>query len=477
MKVLGIPFLIIGLTFSVVAQNSISVAGLGRISYLEEGDGYSLDIEDFGQFKFQGSLKPLNLETNISQDQLLNFPGYDIIKELELEELNLKLTSDSFILYGRADTKKSLHPLCEAFNIQEPYINFTAQLSSNKMKLMGELDFLKSPIVQDISTQTGTRFTLKKTQLYSEVALGKKNTLTLGIKNLLMIRPTSYDSDLKTVMDLSYDLVTTEITGTGAMNDNWVDPLGMSHYLDIEKNAVSFSNTLLSLGWIPGSSVPTTIAFSTEKAKFFETEYKTAVQVAPLEGKLALKAYRNELEVNDFVKMLKDGFGLKFSENIFPKDLLIKEVDLLFSPNGGKVKNVKIAKGFLFKGGLKFSDTNSGDVNFYTNAKDSLYINMEMNTDDFYQYLTEKINTDKDSKINKALRNALSSLQIKKIFLHLEADKDNNLNGATDCQLIIFGKEMNFSLNETFNPNKILNNLILKLGKIALEQADKETKK
>lgn len=463
--------------FSSYAQNSISVAGFGEISYVENANGYKVNIGDLGAFDFTGTIQPLNLETKVTSEQLKQFPGYQLVEELELEEMSLKLLSNSLSLEGQANTKKKLKTLCEAFNIQAPFIKFIAQIAPQKMDLKAGMDFMDSPIVIDISKETGTRLILENMELAAVLGYDKTAQPSLAVSNRMKIRPTGQEKDLKTLMKLSYNLMTTEITGEGMMNDTWIDPLGMSNVVGIKKDAVSLSNTAVSLGWIPASPTPTTIGFAVEKGNFFNMEFITVLIVSPLNKEIALKAHRNKMEIKDFMRMLKEGFNLKVPDNLFADDMIFNDVTILFSPNGCKIGNDKIDKGFLYKGGVQFSDAASGDLFFYANSKDS--ITLDMNTKGFDKILEAKIikGKEKDTELDKALKQAVATLQVRKIQLHLIADKNLNLVGATECELVVFDKAMNFNIDGAFNPDKITNTIIKKIGKTALEHVAKTKKK
>ena len=59
----------------------------------------------------------MNLETSVSADQLINFPGYEILKDLGFLETNIKIDTVGLWLVGKADTKNNLKNFCEAFSI------------------------------------------------------------------------------------------------------------------------------------------------------------------------------------------------------------------------------------------------------------------------------------------------------------------------------------------------------------------------
>ncbi|MDX2304350.1 MAG: hypothetical protein NW226_16210 [Microscillaceae bacterium] len=464
---------------SAYSQNTITLPGFGQISVKQNADMYTVNIQEFGSFDFRGSLKPLSLETEVSLEQLSKLPGYEYIQVLELEEMKLQITSDTLKLSGKADTQKKLKGLCNALNLKAPYIDFIAFITPKSMLLTGNMDFGASPVVVDVSAQTGTRFTLNKMILKAESGMGKKNSFLLSVLADMNIKPTSKDPDLASQLELSYNLLSTEIIGAGVIKDTWADPLGISQYLKFEKESISFTNTAVALGWLPAASVPSTLGFASEKAKWLDLDFQIAASVSPVHGEIALMAHNKEMKASDFIRMLEEGFGLTVAANLFPAELLFYDTDMLVSPNGGKVKDVEITRGFLLKGGVKLQNIMAGKVNLYSNVKDSLFLDIDLNPEELHQQLENKVDKEKgeDSKLEQALKEALAVLDIKKIFLHLEADKKNNLIGQTHCELLLFGKEMNFTFEGTLQPDKIMNNILLKISKIALEQFDKKIKK
>lgn len=461
---------LIGIVSSLSAQNSLKLKGFGEIQYTKGGDAYTLNLENYGSFDFKGTLNPLALESTLSIDQLTKVPGYEVIKELELEEIKLKLKNDSLQLEGKAATDKKLNTLAKALNIEAPYIQFYALLSKNGMQLEANLNFSKDPVLVEVSKEIGTRMMLDKIGIGGNFGTGKNSPKLKVFANTKM-RPTEKDPDLTTTLELSYNLLTQELTGTGAMTDNWVDPLGMSGYIRIKEDAVAIKGAAVSLGWIPAAPMPTTIAFAIEKAQFFELEYLTQMSIAPAKQQVALKATQKEVSSENFTKMLEEGFGLKLPKNLFPEEMIIKDAELLFSPSGGQVADQKIEKGFAYKGGLEISDSLlSGDLAFMAKNKEEISLDVDLHAEEMYNVLAHYLGDGKENKLNEALENALSNLEIEKMYTHLEADKNMKMSGNTHCELILFGKEVKFKLKASLNPNDITKGIIAKIGALALEQ-------
>lgn len=460
-------------TLPTYGQNTLSVAGFGELAYQKTANGYSVQLADLGTFDFVGTLQPLDLQAKVTTTQLQNFAGYQMIEALELEQMTLKIQPQNLALEGQADTKKKLRRLCEAFNIQAPFIKFVAQITPKTLQFKGELDLSASPAVAEVSKEIGTRFTFQK--VVFEAAVGyEKVKPALGVSIHLKIKPTHQDPDLQTSFKLLYNVLDMEILGTGKMQDTWTDPLGISKVVGIKKDAVSLANAVVLMGWIPSSPTPTTIGFGADKARIFNLEYEALAVVSLTQREMALRANRQAMSAKEFVAMLTEGFGLKVPQNLFGDDLQLQKAIILFSPNGATIGEKKIDKGFAYRAGLSFGSVASGDAYFSAVGKDS--ISLSMNMQGLEKLLEAKINQGKETQLDKALKQAFTTLQIKKVQLQMKAVKNMNLVGGTNCSLVVFGKEINFDIDGAFSPDKIANGILKKIGKIALEHTTKNKK-
>lgn len=455
-------FLLVVIFYSANSQNAISLAGFGEIPYIKNSNKFTVQFKDYGSFDFTGTIQPLSLETKVEIGQLEKLPGYKILTLLELEEIMLRIKPDSFILEAKANTQKRLKNLCDAFKITAPYINYSAKIGPRQLALASELDFSEAPIIIDVSEKTGTRFTLEKLGMGADVDLGDDIELTLGVSTEFKIRPTKQDTDLSTVMELSYNLMTQEITGAGSMTDTWTDPFGISTYVKIKKDAISYSNTAVSMGWIPGSPTPTTIGFAVGKASFFGQEFGAAMSVAPAGGEIALEAHRSRMAMSDFQVILKDGFGLNVPD-IFPDDIYIDSLDVLFSPNGGEIGEYEIEPGLSFRGGYKLSDIISGSLDFYANTENGFFFEMNFDAVKLFEMIDAEVQKIGNAQIRFVVEKALTTLRIDQVYLLLEADMDMNMHGATHCKLKVFGKDVAFSFEASLSPKAIVDNIIEKL--------------
>jgi hypothetical protein len=471
-----ISLLLMAASFSLYAQNTISLAGFGAIPYVQNENKFTVTFKDYGSFDFTGTIQPLSLETKVSLEQLNKLPGYKLMEMMELEEITLRVKPDSFILGAKVSTEKRLKKLCDVLKITAPYIEYTASIGPRNVELESVLDFSEAPVVIDISPKTGTRFMLETMGTNADLAFGEETELTLGVALGLRMRPTSKDPDLRTRLSLSYNLMTQEIVGAGSMTDTWTDPFGMSEYINaisdkvnVPKDAVSYSNTAVAIGWIPGSPSPTTIGFAADTAKFFNFNFGVAMSVAPADGDIALQARSSRMGINDFTSMLKDGFGLTVPTGIFPKDIYIEDVEILFSPMGGEIDTMEIDAGFAYKGGVKFSNLMSGNIEFYANTDDGFYLDMNLDAKAMYKMLQTEIRKVHDPQLKQVLQQAMYEVQLHKLYVHMEADMNLNMSGQTHCEFIYKGREYKFNFEASLSPEIIAQKLLEKLAKVPLE--------
>ncbi|MBN2681482.1 MAG: RICIN domain-containing protein [Bacteroidales bacterium] len=451
--------------FSALSQQSIQLPGYGAIPYVDNNQNFTVNFKEYGAFDFTGTIQPLSLKTTVTIDQLKKIPGYKILKELELLEATLIVSPEGFELEAKADTKKKLKTVCEAMHIAEPYLLVKAKIGPKSFALEGGLDYSSNPIIIDVNKSIGTRITLEKFSIGAEVEAGSGLDAVLYVKNEIRFRPTIHDPDLKTVMELSFNLISLELKGAFSMTDEWQDPFGLSHYVGTKKTDIAIANTAVELGWIIGSPTPTTIGFAVGKAKFFDIEFGAAMSIAPANAEIALKAYTKRITMKQFENTLRNGFGLKIPD-IFPKndDIYIDDTYILFAPNGGEIGEFEIEKGFAFRGGVKFSTLMEGSVEFYVNPDEGFLFDMYMNAEQMYKMIEEAIKKQPESNTKKVMLMAFNTLQIRMIHLHMEADKNLNLMGATACKLVVFGKKISFDVQGSFNPKEMLSVIMDKIG-------------
>ncbi len=92
--------------------------------------------------------------------------------------------------------------------------------------------------------------TLEKFALGAEIDAGGGVDAVLSIKNEIRLRPSVFDPDLKTVLELSFNLVNFKLTGACSMTDERHNPLGIYHDVGTKKMDILVGNTAVALGWI-----------------------------------------------------------------------------------------------------------------------------------------------------------------------------------------------------------------------------------
>ena len=482
MKQFFITILFMLVLTTVYSQNQkISVPGFGDIPATKNGDQYSVTFADYGTFDFTGSLNPLGLESKITVDQLKNFPGYNIFKNLDLRDIIVNLSPDGFEMEARASTDNNLGRLTRVMQIDAPFIIINSKIAKDGFAMAGTLSFEDDPIQVDISPDLGTRYTFEAitlessfgiempgsgkdegTDSHTEGSASKKSSAfgvepTIGIKTQIRLRPTKWDPDLKLVSNFNYNLVTQEISAAGSMVDIWKNPLGMDNLFD--KDIVSFTNTAVSMGYIPGSPTPTSIGFNLDEAKFFHLTFGTAMSVAPAKKSVAMKGHRDEMSMNDLTRILRDGFGLNLPD-VFPDDINIKDVVILYSPNGGEIGEFKLEQGFALKGNAKLLVAAEAKIDFFANFNDGFYLDYKFDAG-LKQALMNEIR--KVKPLAPVMDKVLSTFQLRKVYTHLEAGMDLKMSGKTHVKFEVFGHTHEFKMQASLDPETIIDEIIDKI--------------
>lgn len=428
-------FIILILTaVSLFAQSNdkINIPGFGELPVIKTSKTFSIDFGKYGKFEFTGKLNPLSLSTKAKLEQLQNLPGYKLFTKLGLQDIALKVSKEGFQIVASADTKKNLANLFKFFKISSPKVDVTTNIAKNSFSLYGAIDFSEKPIVIDI--KGNTRFTLEKFEIGAD--LGGKE-LELAVKADVKLKPTKFDPDLQSVFAFSYNLQSQELSIAGSMTDTWKNPFGISKLFK-NKDVVTLENTALEIGWVPGAPSPTTIGFALEKGQLFHLDFGVVMSVSLDDGKVALKADRNEMTMNDLTTILRDGFGLKVPD-VFPKDIYIKDAEILFAPNGGEVGESEIEQGFTIKGVAKLMNAINADVDFYANMDNGFHL--EFNLDNKLKDII-KDELKKVKVLSKVINPMLSTFQMRQANVFLNAGSDLKLAGKTHFDISIFNKHV-----------------------------------
>ncbi|MFO8021579.1 MAG: RICIN domain-containing protein, partial [Perlabentimonas sp.] len=246
-------------------------------------------------------------------------------------------------------------------------------------------------------------------------------------------------------------------TASGSMVDTWKNPIGISNLL--KKDVMSFTNTAVSLGWIPGAPSPTTIGFALEQGKIFHLDFGIMMALSPADGEIALWGFRDRMTMNDFTTILRDGFGLKVPD-VFPKDIYIEDANILFSPNGGEVGEFEIEPGFAMKGRAKFLGAVDGSLNFYANMDDGFFVDFKLDAA-FKDALMKEIR--KVKPLAPIMEQVLSTLEVHRVRLYLEAGSDLNLEGQTNVHVSVLNKPIKFDFKGSFNPQTLAQEIVKRI--------------
>ncbi|MFW6351794.1 MAG: RICIN domain-containing protein [Bacteroidota bacterium] len=461
----------------------INLPGFGEIPVTQNGDQYSVTFDDYGTFDFTGSLNPLELESEITIDQLKNFPGYNVFKNLDLREIIVNLSTDGFEMEAKAGTNGKLDRLTRILKIDDPFIIINSKIAKDGFAMEGTLNFEDDPIRINISPELGTRYAFESIKLASSFGIdmpgsdddesddGGNNSSnsasqkgsafdvepSIGVETQIRLRPTQWDPDLKLVNSFDYNLVTQEISSAGSMVDTWKNPAGMDNLFD--KDIVSFTNTAVSMGYIPGSPTPTSIGFNLDEARFFHLTFGAAMTIAPADRSVAMRGHRNEMTMNDFTRIMRDGFGLHLPD-VFPNDINIKDVSVLYSPNGGEIGEFKLEQGFALRGTAQLLEAATADIDFFANFDDGFYLDYNLGAD-LKKALMNELR--KVKPLAPVMEKVLSTFQLRKVNTHLKAGMDLKMSGKTNVAFDVFGKNHKFDMQASLDPETIINAIIDKV--------------
>lgn len=455
---------------SLMAQNNINIPGFGQIPVVKSGDAYQLTLQKYGTYNFTGTINPLALETAADIDQLKKLPGFSVLSQMGLHDIFLKISSDGFYIEAKADTKKNLKVLFDFLKVDAPYLLVSTYIKGSAFELQASLDFSDAPIVIDISKKAGTQLQMRG--LTMTAGNGGLASPGLSIKADLNMRPTKWDPALKTVMEISYDLMSQEIIGSGSMVDTWSNPFGLSKYF--KKDAIVLQNSAISLGWIPGTPSPTTLGFGVENAKMFSLEFGLMVAISPANGELAFKAHRNKMTMNDMTSIMREGFNLKVPD-IFPNDIYIKDAFVLFSPNGGEVGEFEIEQGFSLVGDVKLSSMMSGSIDFYANLDNGFYLELDFKQGDLRKQIEKELK--KVPALGPVLGQIMRTLDIQRVYLRLKADQSLVLEGKTICKLAVLGQPIQLKVEGSIDPKRIVDKIVDEIKKRGGNQVAEISKK
>jgi len=450
-----ILLVLFGLTMSVLhAQKQVNIPGFGTLPVTKNGDNYQVTLDNYGTFDFKGTLNPFDLETAVKVEQLKEFPGYEVMSNLGLKDIKLKVSSAGLFIGAKADTEKNLKVLFDFLNIEAPYVTINTKISKSSFALESILNFAREPVIAKVIPPAGTELHVEKLSMLAGAGTGGAN---ISVITEVRMKPTKWDPALKTKFELAYNLRNQEITGSGSMMDTWADPFGLDKHL--KKNSISFTNTAVSFGWVIGAPSPTTLGLAVENATFFDLEFGAKMSISPANGQIALEANRNKMTMNDFSSILREGFGLSVPD-VFPNNVYVKDVKILYSPNGGEIGEVEIEQGFAMKGRANLLGAVEAEIDYFANWEDGFYLDyrFDANLKDALMKEIKKTNLPQ-----AATEKVLGTFQLRKVHTHLEAGMDLKMSGETHVEFEVFEKTHKFDIQASLDPETIVDAIIDKI--------------
>lgn len=457
-KLITIISLFLLSTGFIYSQN-INIKGFGELPVIKQGDNYLIKLGNLGEFAFQGNLETPELQTNVTIDQLSNFPGIKVLSQIGLTNILLHISPDGLYMNAEADTKSSLKKVCDLFHITTPYIELSAAIAPKSLALEGSLEFKDGPVEFFHVNETGTLVKFNSASIASTLEPGSAE---LGFTTNLLIKPTQYDPELDCTYAFSYDLITQTLSGSGSMMSRWENPLGTSTFLD--PGTIVFSNAAVELGINMATLLPVNLGFAMEQGKLFTLDFGVVVSIDPVGKEVAFTGKRQKMNANDFTTFLREGFGLSVP-NVLPDIYYIEEPLVLFSPNGGSVGEVEIEKGIVLKGLMHIGDAMQGPVDFKFDMENKLELHMDLNYD-FRKFVMNEVR--KVPVLAPVMNEILKTFQVRKLYVDLYADKDDmNLNGNAKCDFEVFGSSHHIEFKAALNPEAIAQQILEEIKKAA----------
>ncbi|ALO17095.1 hypothetical protein L21SP5_03484 [Salinivirga cyanobacteriivorans] len=183
------------------------------------------------------------------------------------------------------------------------------------------------------------------------------------------------------------------------------------------------------------------------------------MSISPANGQIALEANRNKMTMNDFSSILRDGFGLSVPD-VFPNNVYVKDVKILYSPNGGEIGEVEIEQGFAMKGRANLLGAVEAEIDYFANWEDGFYLDYRFDAD-LKDALMKEIK--KTNLPQAATEKVLSKLQLRKVHTRLEAGMDLKMSGETHVKFEVFGNSHDFKIEASLDPEHIVNSIIDKI--------------
>lgn len=485
--------LAIAVSFSLCAfSQSINIKRFGSLNVTKQADNkYLVSLGKLGNFTFQGTIDPPKLSSTVTIGQMKTFPGYAVLSRLGLRSISLNLDSEGLTLSAQADTKGALKTVCNFLQVKKSFVEVSANLSPEGIGLRADLasDAPSGELV--LNKKLGTKLQLGKMSVIFNVGVefaedeekggnttntrvkrdsGKEKkksifdiTPVLTIRSEFKLQPTKFDPLLPMVMEFSYNLVNQELSAAGSIVGTWKNPLGLSKIFKGDKGII-LENAAVSIGWIPGAPSPTKIGFFLERAGVFGVDFGFAIDLSPTSGDVALMASCKKLSLNDMLNMLEQGLKIKIPD-ILPGDIALNDFELLFSPNGGQVGEFKIEEGFGLKGGVEATKFLKGRLSFILNTDDGFKFAVEFDAREFYNEIERGLK--KHKRLGPILSKVLSTLQLRRLALNLEAAK-SKVAGGFVIDAVVFGKKIDANVSGKLNPQELVKALVDKIKDKAL---------
>ena len=485
-----ITVLVLGLLlcFTVVAPaKSVTIPGFGRLSASKINGGWRVKLPKIGALNFKGEIEGNNidLKTRITIKKLRRLPAYKALKLMGFKYFTVSVGTSGLILGTRLETRGKLKKLFKTLHIGNPYIDVKAGLSLSGINLEGSLMLRNPGITIPVIPPAGTKIRFSGITIGLEIGKAPKPdkksgnnsssrtraaaktgkstpkatqwTPVLSITGHWQIKPSKRDKFLKFEPFFSYNLVSQQIVIGGAMTDTWKDPFGINR---IVKKIIPRSKPIIlqdvgfDIGWIPGAPTPTKIGMMARRVRIFGEDFGFALDMNPTDGKVAFWGRRKRMGIRSFLAMISGPAGMGFKalpRSMFPQNIDLRDIEVRFAPQGGKVGTLEVKPGFQISGKFRLGSIMSGYVDSYAYLKEGVQIKfgIDNNLDSYLKNKFRKI-----PGLNVFMSQVTKTFALRKLHILLKASF-RQLRAKMHVNMRILGKTVSFTADASLDPVKI----------------------
>ncbi len=384
---------------------------------------YQVKFGSLGTYIFSGTSG--NLITRLNLNQLKNFPGYQVMRLMNISNIQLKYDDLKLTLSGEIRTSGKLKNLFNILKIPRPMFKVSAELGWRSINLKARMPInVTIPVIPSLGTSLTFRALELGFKIQAELDKNKKGKRTvvptpvLSITGLCYFKPSNADKKLKIDLTASYNLLNQQFALAGTLRDTWKNPFAIKQKLKIVGDII-IKNAALEIGYIPGSPTPTKVGIMAEKISAFGLDMGFAMDANPADGKVAFMMRKESMPALQFIELISRVLSKKFPFPPIPASSAVGPVSILFSPTGGTVGSLKISQGLSFKGEINLPLSIHSQIECRADFSKGAFFKIEMKTAKVKEYVLSKVKN--IPIIQPIINQVLNTFNIRKIMLLLKA--------------------------------------------------------